>query len=345
MNPTIAELFRRLEDSGIRYVILRNWEGLFEASSEYGNKATDVDLVIASEDIPRWREIAVSLARDFAWDALTECPHFTRSRERAHHIEIFRFYRHSDGAFLQVDLFHAYLVWGVPFLSEAEMLEGRAYDSKHALTRIDPLKENAFRLLQINGLIPWQHSAEKIERYRRRVLAFAAEHEVEFEQFLERCFPGSCARLLDALRRQDFVQFRRVVRRAKWDFVRRNSGRALGLISARVLEARKRYFSDPCGCVLRVHTENAEARSRLIGVFDELKRLNFIDLWVATRSAFLVRRVAIDAREQGGLVVRWSRRDGAQVVVCGDETTGEIRRKLVDVLVRRHRALYSVASL
>src|SRR5947209_15708433 len=92
----VRDLFQRLEESGIRYVILRNYEQLFDGAGDSASQATDIDLVIASEDIPKWRKIAAQFAADGEWDALTECSHFRQSRERAHHIEIFRFYNYAE---------------------------------------------------------------------------------------------------------------------------------------------------------------------------------------------------------------------------------------------------------
>src|SRR5947209_12278830 len=226
MNPTVSLLFRRLEESGVRYVLLRNYEQLCDtpagpsepAAGAASDQATDIDLVIATEDIPKWRTLAVSLARDCHWDALTECGHFTQSRRHEHHIEIFRFYEFSEGRFLQVDLFHAYLVWGVPLMTERDMLEGRLQDPLRGLTRLDPLKENVFRLLQLNGLVNWKHSGQKVTRYRDRVLNIDGQRRDEFRDGLNSRFPGSAGPILEALEKQDWPVFRKLVRSAKAGF-------------------------------------------------------------------------------------------------------------------------------
>ncbi len=219
MSGMVPALFERLEQSGLRYVILRNYEQLFDGPSQNPGQAhgqaTDIDLVIATGDIPRWRKIAVSLAEDFGWDALTECDHFTQSHKHEHHIEIFRYYSHGDQCFLQVDLFHSYLIWGLPFLTEDELLTGRVSDQQRGLTRIDPVKENTFRLLQIQGLIGYKHSTAKIARYRDRILRFDREHGRAFREFLNKSFGGCYEQILDALEREDWARYSKTMRMGK----------------------------------------------------------------------------------------------------------------------------------
>lgn len=343
MSPTPALLFGRLEASGVRYVILRNYEQLCDRAHA-GSQATDIDLVIATGDLPKWRPIAASLARDADWDALTECAHFTRSSRREHDIQIFRFYRYADGAFLQVDLFHAYLVWGLPFLNEEEMLEGRVHDAARGLTRIDPIKENTFRLLQLQGLIGWEHSVEKMARYRERVLRFEAERRDEFRAYLESRFPGYAERILEALARADWKAYRRTMTRAKAAFALRFAARdpisAVRLPAARLAEARKRYWTEPCGQRLPIGVDGPRTRERVVRALEALKRSNVIDHWVARRPRVLPDKISMDVREQGGLVVEWTEAAKGELRIADADSEETIRRRLLHVLVAHHHPLY-----
>jgi hypothetical protein len=335
MIATVREMFRRLEESGVHYALLRNYEQLFDHPESQAGQATDVDLVIASEDISRWRHIAISIAEEFGWDALTECEHFTQSRERAHHIEIFRFYRHADGSFLQVDLFHAYLIWGLPCMSEREMLEDRVYDVGRGLTRINPFKENTFRLLQIQGLIGSKHAKHKVARYRDRVLQFDRERGGEFRCSLDARFGGWAPAILDALQREDWKRFLKVMRRAKAGFwlrsMLRSPWRTGQLVSARLFESWKRYFTNPCGRSVNVYAESPLARTRLKSVLNELQQSNCIDRWSE--------RASSSVREQGGLIVQWTSSETAEITITNNDDSQQIRRYIVDLLVRRHQPL------
>ena len=348
MTGMVPALFERLEESGLRYVILRNYEQLCDGAPEGDRQpqgqATDIDLVIATEDIPRWRKIAVSLANDFGWDALTECDHFTQSRKHAHDIEIFRYYRHADQCFLQVDLFHSYLIWGLPFLNEGDLLEGRVADQRRGLTRIDPVKENTFRLLQIQGLIGYQHSGVKITRYRDRILRFDQEHGQEFREFLNHHFRGHAGEILDALAREDWARYRKTMRKAKarfWmGFASRKPLQAVGFLAARVIESRKRYLARPCGPVVKAHVEDARARDRFIAILNSMKRLNFIDQWHERRPGALFEKEALVIREQGGLLIQWTGPKQADLNVTSALSCNAIWRFLVDLLVGQHAPLF-----
>src|ERR1700676_3731566 len=113
VTATVRELFRRLERARIRYAVMRNYEHLPNIRDERLKRTTDIDLVIHSEDLARWRQLGTGLAEDHGWDALVECDHWTQSDVRDHHIEAFRFYRFSPAEFLQVDVFHAYIAMGL----------------------------------------------------------------------------------------------------------------------------------------------------------------------------------------------------------------------------------------
>lgn len=345
-DPTVRELFLRLEESGIRYAILRNYEQLCDAFASQAGQATDIDLVVATEEISKLRRVLISLAQEFGWDALTECEHFTQSRHRAHHIEIFRFYRHSDASFLQIDLFHAYLIWGLPFMLERELLTDRVKDAGRGLTRIDPFRENTFRLLQIQGLIGSGHSERKITRYRDRVLKFHAEHGEKFRTFLDSRFAGevhtsgehrkSGAQILDALEREDWSSYRKAVRRAKAGFWLRyllhNPREALRLGFARVFESWKRYFVNPCGRTIEVHADSPRTQLLFRSILDELQQLNCIDRWSESNSAAV--------REQGGLVIHWTTPARAELALTSTDSAAQLRRCILDVLIRRHQPLF-----
>jgi hypothetical protein len=349
MNGMVAALFERLEQSGLRYVILRNYEQLCDAPAPQHGQATDIDLVIATEDVPRWRSIAISLADDLGWDALTECDHFTQSRKHEHHIEIFRYYRYPDQCFLQVDVFHSYLIWGLPFANEQELLEGRVSDRERRLTRIDPVKENTFRLLQIQGLIGHQHSLAKIARYRDRILRFDQEHREEFRRFLYRNFGTHSERILDALASQDWARYRKHMRIGKalfWmRFASRKPMHAAQFLAARLVESRKRYLARPCGGLVKVYVEDTRARDRVVAILSNLKRLNFIDQWHEISSGARLDKEALIIREQGGLLIQWTQLGQADLRVTSEVSCTSIWQFIVNLLVRQHAALFRRADV
>jgi hypothetical protein len=279
---TVTELFRCLEAQGVAYAVLRNYENLPDLKVSETGSNTDIDLVVASRDLARFREILTSIAKNLNWDALSECDHFTQSPSRHHNIEIFRFYRVEPLEFLQVDVFHGYLNWGLPLMDEADLLEGSRYDPQRRLTRVDPIKENIYRLAQVHALRGSARAADKIERYRRNVLAARDNHPVEFLASVRRCFGVFGLRAIRALEQNNAGVFGSAMHRAKAYFALRFTLRhplqTLKFVGQRFLDNRARLKTRQCGTLLKVRAESLEARERFVSMINSLTHaLNAFD--------------------------------------------------------------------
>jgi hypothetical protein len=343
---TVAELFRSLEEQRIAYAVLRNYEHLPELRRGDLGRNTDIDLVVDSVHMARFRELLISLATRFDWDLLTECEHFQRSRARHHNIEIFQFYRLEPIEYLQVDVFHGYLAWGLPLMDEREMLCERVQDRPRKLTRIDPIKETAFRLLQVHGLGLSEKTAEKRARYQDRIEAFCHEREEELLTSLRRYLGPFGVHAVAALRTGDTRRFRRVVPLGKtWFFARRALRHPVSTLWHFVERCREnyaRFYGDPCGCVLAAHAVTEQARSRFRIAMDKLIELSVLDEWVDAGEAIEGRNHNV--LEQGGIVVKWTDRDGASVVAEADDHSDGIALKVLKAYMFRHRTLYAKAE-
>jgi hypothetical protein len=344
---TVAELFERLEMQGLTYAVLRNYENLpdLRVSDQAAN--TDVDLVLASEELPRFREILVSLARDMEWDALTECKHFGHSGARHHNIEIFRFYRASPLDFLQIDIFHGYLNWGLPLMDEADLLAGRRYDERRGLTHVDPIKENIYRLAQLHGLQSSPRAVEKANRYRPKVLAVCASHGAEFFASIERYFGKAGLDAVKALESGHTGRFTRAMHKAKATyalrFAVRHPARTLRFVLQRVGDNRARFHSKQCGAVIKAHAASAEAREAFIEVMNAFAKLNAFDRWVERPvPARLYTRRERNVMEQGGLVIEWNNRSRASLVIERGECAESIKSKIIACAVGRHTVLHAI---
>lgn len=341
---TVTELFRRLENEQVTYALLRNYEQLPELRGGDLTRNTDIDLVVASDELPRVRELLAQLAADCGWDVLTECEHFQRSRARHHNIEIFQFYRFAPLDYLQVDVFHGYLTWGLPLMNEEEMLRGRVHDRARGLTHIDPLKENTFRIVQIHGLGRSARTANKRARYRSKLEAFAQNREADFCNFIRRIFGPFGVRALAALRSRDESAFYRALPLGKaWFFLRyalRHPAATLWQVGERFRENRARFETNPCGLLLPVHTATKRAQARFELAMNTLIDLNMLDEW-ADESSDESRERCSQILEQGGIVVRWTDRTSASVVVESDDDPNEVCVGVLGHYTSRHRALYS----
>jgi hypothetical protein len=342
---TVAELFRQLEEQRVRYAVLRNYELLPELRGGHLERNTDIDLVIDSRDLPRFRKLVTSLAAEFDWDVLTECRHFQRSRARHHNIEIFQFYRLGPLDYLQIDVFHGYLAWGLPLMDEQEMLHGRVHDRTLGLTRIDPAKENAFRVLQIHGLGQEERTADKRARYRAKIEAFRAGQREKCLTTLRRYLGAFGVEAVNALLAGDTLKFLRAVARGKAYFFARYALRhpvsTLWQVAERFRENRKRFHGDPCGCFLTAHAATDRARCRFQIAMATLMKLNVLDEWVEQDTGNEINARLHNILEQGGIVVQWTDRDRASVIAEPGDDPDEIAVKVLNAYVPRHPALYS----
>ncbi len=344
----VTELFRRLENQRIAYAVLRNYETLPELRGGDLTRNTDIDLVVASKDVPRTRKLLASVGADSGWDVLTECEHFQKSPARHHNIEIFQFFRFEPIEFLQVDVFHGYVNWGLPLMDEKELLRGRIQDLSRGITHIDPVKENIFRLAQIHGLGRSTRTAKKRARYRAKIVALCETREREFLKLVRRVLGPFGVRATEAIREGDEDAFSRAVPLAKAWFLGRYALRhpvsTAWQIAERYRENQTRFHREPCGVLLPVYTASDRARASFEQAMDTLAELNILDEW-AHESDGECRERRAQMLEQGAIIVRWTDRASASVVVESDDDPDEISRSVLRQTICRHRVLYSSQNL
>jgi hypothetical protein len=344
VDRTVEALFRRLEHGGVRYAVLRNYERLPVVRDASAGHATDIDLVVASADVPALRRLLADLADQCGWDALTECDHWRQSTRRPHHIEVFRFYGRAPRRFLQVDVFHAYVAWGLPLFDEAAMLAGRMRSPDGLLTHVDPLKEHVYYLLKIAGLHDSPRTAGKAARYRDKTTAFCSGRGAALRDAIRAVFSRPGVAALEALLRDDMPSFARHMQLAKIAFLARTLVRdpaeAIGSLVARARDNLLRYRLRQCGIVVAVHAPTEAERASVAGAFGGLVDLGVIDQWRPETEARLS-RPARSVLEQGGVVVRWTSAEKADLRVDGLGGEDAIADAIFARLVERHAALFN----
>ncbi len=345
MEASVARLFRELEQRKVRYAMLRNYECLPELRRDtHADQPTDIDLVVDSRDMRIWREAVTEVAEQGGWDTLVECDHWTQSQVRHHHIEAFHFYRLSPPQFLQIDLFHSYLVCGLPLVDEREMLEGRIYDADRNLTRIDPLKENLHRLSLLYTVLCDNPKAVKVSRDGEKLVRFWKSEQERFGRVVRAHFSVLGVQAIQALEQGDLPRFLRKMRWARVYFLMKfalsHPLRTPWYGLCRTRENRLRFLTRQCGRVVRVYAPKGEHRRLLREVMDDLARNNFVDEWKERAAGSW--KLGPDERavmEQGGLVIQWSDREKAHIDVASNCSAEALRARVVRVLVERHEIL------
>jgi len=343
IEQTVTKLFRALEARQIRYAVLRNYE-LFPTLRVANSSSphTDIDLVIDSRDLSKFRTLVTTLAEEDCWDVLSECDHWAQSKTRHHNIEVFRFCRAEPLEYLQIDVFHGILIWGLPLADEKQMLTGRIYDIERRLTRIDPAKENVHRMLQIHGLFPG--SKRKRKRYREKLLAFRATNREHLDNTVEAMLSSFGLKAIDALERNDTPSFRRNMRLARARFVLaytlRNPLDVPACLYNRLRENIQRFCTRQCGAVIRTAVRDEAQRRMVREIMDELVQASFMDEWREHDQGVRLSLSDYKAMEQGCLIIEWTRNGYAQLDLRDIDDRKQALDAILNVCSLHHKQLY-----
>jgi hypothetical protein len=343
VETTVKRLFRVLETSKTRYAVLRNYEHFPSLHSpDETCPHTDIDLVVNSRDLDKFRHILSGIAELDGWDALSECDHWAQSPIRHHNIEVFRFYRLDPLDYLQIDVFHGFLIWTLPLFNEQQLLSGRVYDQTRSLTRMDPLKENVFRLFQIAG--HYGGSVRKVARYRRGLLAFRADEPELFEHGFRSVLSGLALEAVHALERSDMTTFLHKIRKVRWRFVMISALRdpfvAPIYFICRLIDHAKRFLTRQCGCAIKVYAPLEFQRGILRGLMSELVNYSFIDHWKECDAGMPRSWHDHEIMEQGAIVIEWTGARDAHVDLSAGHDRLTCACAILSFLVARHKRLY-----
>jgi hypothetical protein len=339
LEVTARRLFAEMESAGLRYAVLRNYEYLFSLRKPDSASISDIDLVVDSQDLDLLRKIIARTAARTGWDSTVECGHWARSPVRDHNVEVFRLYVKDSLVCLQVDVFHAFHVHGVPLFDEQQLLGGRQRDPLRDIMRIDPDQENAIRLIQIFGLAD---APRKRERYRQRLLAHVLNHGDAFLEALRPSLGWLIGRGVRAFVENDLSRAKRYTDLARVWFLARYSLRhpveAAERIFYRMLDYASRFYTNQCGCVGCFHAPEENVKDIIRSVLDQMVAGNFINHW-AERQPGRISFAEHIQLEQSSLLLRWTGPEDCDIDFGSCGTRGQVAALLVDFLASRHEPL------
>lgn len=324
---TTIDLFSRMNREQVEYALLRN----YELYPKFGH---DIDLVVRWRDLSRFVAVAKSCALDHGWSVLTECDHWARSSCREHNIQTLQFYSPNPPLYLRIDAFHAFLLQGLPLFDEDALLRDRILDDR-GFYRIDEGIENFFRILQIAKLTGKTWAQEKTERYRQRFLSFMESANDLSSMSAGIGFP-KISTAIALLRSGHLQSFKKEVDRQKraW-WIRRilsQPFRTSKKILERFFDILRIYWFRPCGFNVRVFACDDERRERLLRIMQQLAGANLI--FTYTTSTDFKKRLRV--RERGGIVVEWTTKECADVIMDSQEDEQRVMASLITLMINRH---------
>lgn len=326
-SATVIDFFSRMNGEKVDYALLRNYE-------LYPMFGHDIDLIVSWRDLPQCMAAAKSCAADHGWDAVTECDHWARSSSREHRFQKLRFYSLNPLKYLQIDIFHSLPVLGLTLVDEDVLIKERIWDNR-GFYRINEYVENLFKLLQIAKLAGYRGSQEKVERYRQRVLSFL-ETASDFPVMASHIGFPRISTALVFLRSGDILSFRKEIYRQKCAlFMRR--------VLSRPFRSSKMFFDRfvdymgfcwlrPCGFVIRAFAGDGARRECLERIMGQLSKANVVSAFTSSRSF----KERLRVKAAAGVVLEWTSRESAQVVMDGEADAQRAMTALLTLLVERH---------
>jgi len=196
VEPLLTDLFDRLNDGGVDYCVLRNYEELPE---HVGN---DVDLWVDSRHLDDFREVLRTAVEPSEWELL-----ISRSRMRWRGGgEFFLITTGGPSKILHIDVWSKLYWRGVPFVSEAVIRERLDVKSRQF-----PIPEQGVEAAQllVKDLL---YNCEVPKRYRSRIREFAMDDPDGFRTALESSLSTTTTeKLTERVRQSDWASIEEIV--------------------------------------------------------------------------------------------------------------------------------------
>ena len=248
----LISLFQRLEQEGVEYCVLRDYEGLPHTFR------SDVDFLVRPEDRQRFHDIVVEVAAAHGWQLVKHI------RKFALWFHYFYPAEHDDGDrfILHIDVFSTLSWWGMTYLSADDLLRERIRYNGFFISR--PGDEATMLLLK-----DFLHVSSFRQRYRGRIQSLI---EQDVDMLRTRLRKALGRRLSDfivenaMLGQWDEIKARR--RDVQWALARRSFRQAPLTQTADFLLflwKRQRQYVIPTGLFIVVLGSDGSGKTTVIG--------------------------------------------------------------------------------
>jgi hypothetical protein len=339
VEDTISELINQLDKRKINYAIMRNYEN-------FPSVGNDLDLVIDPLKLDEFRKLAIELASQFGWEHLTECSHWSGSKVDAQNINVFRYYRLTPREGFQIDLFHGFLLWGIPLFNANQLLIDRKRDRKDQFYTISELYETVIKIFQIAALIKASSDSKKINRYLDKVKDYYKRENQKLCHFIRTKFNVDDCSVIDMLIDQKFDIFKQKISEIKrlyiYQIFKKQKLELIPIVFNRIIQLANLYFFDPCGFLVKVYGKNSANWDVLKKVLSEFKNSKLLYTYLICKNDYKCSKLNVQKiLERGGIVfieVQSESKSDLNIDNCNENDIAEF---LYSQLVSNHKKLYS----
>jgi len=248
--------------------------------------------------------------------------------------------------YLQVDLFRGFLVWGCPLASACEITDLRELHEGGCFHRPDLATENIFRALQINRLLANSESRAKIERYRQRLLGYVSQNRTAYLNQAARIGLPITDEIVDALEAEDFLEFKKLMNKAKRHFMGskflRNPVRTARKVLARAGDYYRSYHSTPCGSRALVYAHTGKQKDYVRSALNRMSAAGFITSWTERTGRGMLSINERKILERMGVVLEWVNNieDGKVIVIGEHDEEDRIFERIRSHIIFRHTMIF-----
>ncbi|WP_211828550.1 hypothetical protein [Kistimonas asteriae] len=337
----VLKLFSLLNDSGVEYAILRNYE-------KFPFFSHDIDLVIDSKKIDKCRSILITVCESLGWDYLTECDHWSKSSESTFHINVFRAYHFESNTYIQIDLFNSLILLGLPIWDQEYLIESREYNKNNNIYHINTSIQNIYRMFQVNKLLQNRKLYEdKIERYRELVLKYS-DYNQDFKNIVLQFFDQEMINAIEQLKNKNYKLFKKLMFRVRLKFffkkIHSLKYKMLFVTFLRVNDYIRTYFTRQCGFIVNVYFSNAGDKNKLKAVLTNMQKEGFIYCWDFYKNNIQGIKDKHKVMERGGIVFKKVEQKDSDLCVTNETTLDDLRANLMKLLVNRHMVIFKKCS-
>jgi len=334
---SIRSIINGLHKKNITYAIARNYENF----PDFGH---DMDLYY-DDDNSKIIEILISTARNYKWDIITQCEHWTSSKIKEHNITAFYFYNIRTNESLQIDLFSGFLVFGVPLMHSKDILKARQLSINNKFYTSNLEVENIFRILQIHKLSSNLLNESKILRYMDRII----NYEYKYPTKISHCANGLGLYLI-----QNALNYLIKGKRTKFCLIMSLS-KKIFLIQKLFVEPKKTFYSllerakeyyrlfisHPCGISISIATQNSTQKKFVEKALSKLVDFRIIPSWSliknSTRSLLQQKKIL----ERGGVLIKFNDvNEPSDIALNKNDDLNIIYNAILKNFIYRHKIIY-----
>lgn len=332
MKNSVLEIFKKLNDKKIYYMIARNYE-------KFPYFDHDIDLFCDTK-LVNLKKILINIAKKNSWDCMVYDNHFADKLNKYSNIEVFHFYKFISGKYecLHLDFFSGTTLSSLPLIHASEIKRKR----KKNFYQIDLAVENLLRIFTLNTLIMNNdefkkgYAIKKIKIYKKKILKY--KKKLSFKLYNETFFLNIA---LNYLKKSNFKKFSIYVNISRFiymiKFIFKNPFRSVYYILLRIIELSNHFFFHQTGLQISFNLKNPKQKKLIYKSLNLLKNLNFLSYWKIKNIKYFLNIQERKILERNGAIISINSKLKNCVIF---DNTRQVTNLLLKKIIKNNQIIY-----